>query len=144
MNFLLIVYCHLLPAILPTQCVRDIRLDFLIFIFLFFFPTFSAEQGITKPSVSGTSCEHFFFPLIFFFFFLSYFFSICWDTIPLIYWLLYWGELAHWCKRTDRQVGLRRGREDTWGHSTNQLHRGSFLKLSLMFAFLHNIAIKSL
>lgn len=77
MNFLLIVYCHLLPAILPTQCVRDLRLDFYFF-FKFFFSSPPSLLSREYPSLQFL-VHHvrilILFPFIFFFFHLSYFFS---------------------------------------------------------------------
>lgn len=147
LNFLLIVYCHLLPAILPTQCVRDLRFDFLIFIFLFFFPAFSAEQGISKPSVSGASCENFFSFYIFLFFPFLFFPHVLRHNFLKSIVFFHWGELGHWRGLVQEDRGPSRSEErkrGCVGPSTDQLHRGSFPKFSFMFAFLRDTAFKSL
>lgn len=126
LNFLLIVYCHLILAILPTQCVRDLRPDFFFFSeFCFYFiphpPNISAELRIFRPSVSSALCQRsFFFPLSP---------PLCSDVIPLSQWVFarvnqLSGEA--WCNRTDRWVDPRGGRETICRHGTDQVHRGSF------------------
>ena len=75
--------------------------------------------------------------------FLFFFYSpptrFCSDIVPLSQWVFtrvneLTGEA--WCKRTEGRVGLSRARQTMWGHSTDQLHRGSFPKWPFTFAFL--------
>lgn len=101
------------------------------FLFFYLSPPL-AEQRIFRPSVSGASCQRSFF-------FLPHPYPFCWDIIPLSQWVFtrlneFIGKA--WCKRTEGWVDLRRGRKTMWGHSTDQLSRGSFPKCPLMFAFL--------
>lgn len=83
----------------------------------------------------------FFFLLYFSFFFFLIFSPMCWDIISsnLLFFFtgVSWATGEAWCKRTEGQVGLRRGREAVWGIAqTSYIEAASLNSPSCLLSFM--------